>query len=113
MTLLHADPTLECRVVLWAEGRPTSCSAAGDALVCRGERSPDCVRRDGRREDTLPIERLVWLEYDAQRQVFDLRPSLPDGLDPGGTYAPARLIAERPLPPLARAVLDRPPGSLR
>jgi hypothetical protein len=111
LTLLHADPTLECRVVLWAEGRPTSCEPAGPSLVCRGERSPDCVRRDGRREDLLPIDRLVWLDYDPQRRRFDLRRSLPAGFDPGGAYAPARLIVDRPLPALARALMDRPTGT--
>ena len=111
MTLLHADPTLECRVVLWAEGRPTSCEPSGPSLVCRGERSPDCVRRDGRREDVLPIDRLVWIDYDPARQRFELRPSLPAGLDPGGLYRPAALIRDRPAPPLTRALLDRPSGS--
>ena len=111
MTLLHADPTLECRVVLWADGRPTSCEPAGPALVCRGERSPDCVRRDGRHEDTLPIDRLVWLDYDPQGRRFELRRSLPSGLDPAGAYAPAALIVDRPPPALTRALMDRPPGS--
>lgn len=111
MTLLHADPTIECRVVLWADGRPTSCEAAGPTLVCRGERSPDCVRLDGGREDTLPIDRLVWLDYDARERRFVLRPALPEALDPAGAYAPVALIVDRPLPALTRALLDRPRGS--
>jgi hypothetical protein len=113
MTLLHADPTIECRVVLWADGRPTACDAAGPALVCRGERSPDCVRRDGRREDALPIDRLVWLDYDPQRRRFALRSTLPAGLDPTGAYAPAGLVSERPAPALTRALMDRPLGSFQ
>jgi len=111
MTLLHADPTLECRVVLWADGRPTTCEAAGPALVCRGERSPDCVRREGRSEDVLPLDRLVWLDYDAQRRRFQLRRSLPADLDPTGAYAPGALIVDHPLPTLARVLFDRPRGS--
>lgn len=112
MTLLHADPTLECRVVLWADDRPTSCRREGDALVCRGERSPDCVKRDGRREDRFPIDRLVWLDYDAGRRAFSLRAALGPELDPAGAYAPSRLVTEAPAPALARALLDRPRGSV-
>lgn len=111
MVLMHADPTLECRVVLWADGQPNRCQPAADGLICQGERSPDCVRRDGRAYDLVPLDRLVWLDYDPQRRRFELRRRLDAALDPAGLYAPERQILERPLPELARALLDRPRGS--
>jgi hypothetical protein len=112
MVLLHEDPTLECRVVLWADGRPNQCVPATGGLICRGERSPDCTRREGQNEDIVPLDRLVWLDYDPQRRRFDLRATLPAGLDPARLYAPARQIIDRPTPALTRALLDRPRGSL-
>jgi hypothetical protein len=66
------------------------------------------VRRDGRQEDTLPIDRLVWLDYDAQARLYRLRDSLPSGLDPGGAYDPGRLIVQRPPSELTQRLLDRP-----
>ena len=111
MVLLHADPTLECRVVYWAEGRPHDCEPAEGGLVCRGERSPDCVRREGSDEDRVPIEQLVWIEYDPASRRFARRETLPPPFDGLGGYDPSRLVFEREPPEIARVLLDRPPGS--
>jgi hypothetical protein len=113
MVLLHADPTLECRVVYWADGRPHQCEPAAGGLVCRGERSPDCVRRDGSDEDLVPVERLVWIEYDAAARRFVRRETLPPPFDALPGYDPQRLVFDREAPAIARVLLDRPAGSMR
>jgi hypothetical protein len=112
MVLLHGDPTLECRVVLWADGRPNRCEPAAGGLVCRGERSPDCVRREGTDADLVPVDRMVWIEYDPSARRFARRDALPPPFDALGTYEPARLVVERPPPAIARILLDRPKGSV-
>ena len=112
MVLLHADPTLECRVVLWADGRPNRCEPAPGGLVCRGERSPDCVRREGSDEDRVPIEKLVWIDYDPVARRFARRDTLAPPFDALRAYDPSRLVVEREPPEIARILLDRPEGSV-
>jgi hypothetical protein len=113
MVLLHADPTLECRVVYWADGRPNRCEPAAGGLVCRGERSPDCVFLEGSQVDYVPIELLVWIEYDPASRRFTRRDALPSPFDALGGYDPSRLVFERDPPEIARVLLDRPAGSVR
>ena len=112
MVLLHADPTLECRVVYWADGLPHGCEPAAGGLVCRGERSPDCVRREGTDEDRVPVEQLVWIEYDPVARRFARRDSLPAPFASIGAYDPSRLIVDREPPAIARILLDRPSGGV-
>ena len=109
MVLLHADPTLECRVVFWADGRPNHCEPGPGGLVCRGERSPDCVRREGSDEDRVPVEQLVWIEYDPVARRFARRDTLPPPFDA------SRSVRSRAPRLRARAARDRarparPPG---
>jgi hypothetical protein len=112
MVLLHADPSLECRVVLWADGRPNQCEAAPGGLVCRGERSPDCVRREGTDEDRVPVEQMVWIEYDPAKRVFFRRDALPLPFDAPGRYDPRGPVFEREPPAIARVLLNRPAESV-
>ncbi|MET0554776.1 MAG: hypothetical protein ABW221_17170 [Vicinamibacteria bacterium] len=112
MVLLHGDPTLECRVVLWAEGRPNRCEPAPGGIVCRGERSPTCVFIEGRQVDSLPVEKLVWIEYDPAARRFARREKLPPPFDRLGTYDPSRLVFDRERPAITRSLMDRPAGDL-
>jgi hypothetical protein len=112
MVLLHADPTLECRVVYWADGRPNRCEAAPGGLVCRGERSPTCVRREGTAEDWIPAEQLVWIEYDPAARRFARRDALPSPFDAIGAYNPSRLVCDRDAPVIARVLLERSPAGV-
>lgn len=113
MVLLHADPSLECRVVYWADGRPNRCEARDGALVCRGERSPDCVWLEGSEVDSVPVERMVWIEYDPAARRFFRRDTLSPPFDGLGPYDPSRLVFEREPPVIARVLLDRPAGNIR
>jgi hypothetical protein len=111
MVLLHGDPSLECRVVYWADGRPNQCEARDGALFCRGERSPDCVRREGTDVDRVPVGRMVWIEYDPASRRFARRDRLPPPFDALGPYDPSRLVFEREAPAIARVLIDRPAGT--
>jgi hypothetical protein len=97
--------------VYWADGRRHHCQPAAGGLVCRGERSPDCVRREGSDEDRVPIEQLVWIEYDPVSRRFWRRDALPPPFDGLGVYDPSRLVFDREPPEIARVLLDRPTGS--
>lgn len=108
MVLLHADPSLECRVVYWADGRPNRCEARDGSLVCRGERSPDCIRREGTDEDRVPVGQMVWIEYDPIARRFSRRDSLPPPFDGLGRYDPSRVVFGREAPAIARMLVDRP-----
>jgi hypothetical protein len=108
MVLLHGDPSLECRVVYWADGRPNQCEAAPGGLVCRGERSPDCVRREGSDEDRVPIGQMVWIEYDPVSRRFARRDALPPPFDALPGYDPKRLVFDREPREIGRVLLDRP-----
>jgi hypothetical protein len=115
MALLYADPSLECRVVLWSDARGTRCEATPDGLLCRGERSPDCRRADGRDFDLLPWDRLVFLEYQSAYNWYLARDVLPDelgGRDPSiaERYAPERQIRSRPPSALAYDLVLAPGG---
>jgi hypothetical protein len=112
MVLLHGDPTLECRVVLWADGRPNRCEAVPGGLVCRGERSPTCVFIEGSQVDSLPVAQLVWIEYDPASRRFARRDSLPAPFDAIGGYDPSRLVVDQAPPGIARTLLDRPQGTV-
>lgn len=111
MVLLHADPSLECRVVYWADGRPNQCAAAPGGFVCRGERSPDCVRGEHSDEDRVPVGQMVWIEYDPASRRFSRRDTLPPPFDALPGYDPKRLVCAREPPETARVLLDRPAGS--
>jgi hypothetical protein len=112
-TLLYEDSSVECRVFLWSSSRPTTCRADGDGFECRGERSPDCQRRDGRETERLPYDRLVLVEYDASRNAYVLAPELPADARSlaGARYQPHALLTSRPRTRLARALLE-PTGGL-
>ena len=60
----------------------------------------------------MPIEQLVWIEYDPVARRFARRDTLPPPFDALGPYDPARLVFERDLPENARILLDRPAGSV-
>jgi hypothetical protein len=110
MSLLYADSSLECRTVLWSDTRATACDAVGNGFVCRGERSPDCRRRDGQEADFLPYDRLVMLEYRPAENRYALAETLPPGLPPGADYRPHERIRPAPRTHLARALLDTTHG---
>lgn len=115
MALLYADPSLECRVVLWSDARGTRCEATPEGLLCRGERSPDCRRADGRDFDLLPWERLVFLEYREADNRYVRRERLPDelraGLTDAARYAPERqILATQPASALADDLVLAPGG---
>ena len=109
-SLLFEDSSLECRTVQWAEGRPTACVTAPDGFVCRGERSPECQRRDGREEQFLPYEKLVILDYQPLENRYVLAQTLP-AITPGAArYEPRGHLRPRPTTRLATALLDRNRG---
>jgi hypothetical protein len=113
--LLYQDPRVECRVFLWSTPRGTRCTPRPEGLECRGERSPDCRRVDGRDFELLPYERLVFLEYEPAENRYALRRTLPAeatpaATAPGARYAPEANLVERPLTPLARDLIDGPEG---
>lgn len=105
-SLLYQDPAVECRVFLWSEGRPTSCVARAEGYECRGERSPDCQRLDGRESELLPYDRLVLLEFRPATGRYVLAESLPAETGAGGArYRPRAQVLARERTPLARALL--------
>jgi hypothetical protein len=113
--LLYADPSLECRTVLWSDARPTRCRPTPEGLRCEGERSPDCRRADGRDFDLLPWDKLVFLEYQNANNWYLARDVLPDdvgGLDAtiAERYAPERLIGAGPVSTLAYELVLAPGG---
>jgi hypothetical protein len=112
LVLLHGDPSLECRVVYWADGRPNDCEPAAGGLVCRGERSPDCIRHEGSDVDRVPVEQLVWIEYDPASRSFSRRDTLPPPFDALPGYDPQDLVSNREPPGIARVLLDRPAGTM-
>jgi hypothetical protein len=88
MSLLYEDSSIECRTVLWSETRTTRCEATADGFLCRGERSPECQRRDGRETQLLPYERLVMFEYRPGDGRYALAETLPAGVPAAGRYRP-------------------------
>jgi len=113
--LLYQDPGVECRVFLWSTPRGTTCTPRAEGLECRGERSPDCRRADGRELELLPYERLVFLEYVPAQNRYVLRRTLPAEATPADAelatrYAPEATLVERPLTPLARDLIYGPEG---
>lgn len=115
MALLQQDPGVECRVFLWSTPRGTTCTPSAEGLECRGERSPDCRRADGRDFERLPYERLVFVEYLPRENRYLLRRRLP--AEAGGDvaawsarYAPEANLVARPPTPLARDLIDGPEG---
>ena len=96
----------------WADGRPNRCEPKSGGVLCRGERSPDCVFLYGSEVDYVPIEQLVWIEYDPVARRFTRRDTLPAPFASIGAYDPSRLIVDRGLPENARILLDRPAGSV-
>lgn len=110
-SLLYQDPGVECRVFLWSEHRPTSCVPRAEGYECRGERSPDCQRRDGRETELLRYDRLVLLEYQPATGRYVLAESLPAGTGAAGaSYEPRGQILPRERTPLARALLGEDRG---
>jgi hypothetical protein len=109
-SLLHDDPSLECRTFLWSAHRPTSCVPAPGGLECRGERSPDCPGAEGRDVERLSYDRLVVLEYEPARNVYVLARHLPPEAGASDAYRPESMIVARPRTRLARALLDTPGG---
>lgn len=111
LSLLYQDSSVECRVFLWSDARPTACAAQPDAYECRGERSPDCQRLDGLESERLAYDKLVLLEYEPSRNEYVLRPQLPPDAGSGsGGYRPGELVRVRPRAPLGRALLESPGG---
>jgi len=110
IALLNEDSSLECRTVQWAETRPTACVSALDGFVCRGERSPECQRRDGRDEQLLPFERLVVLDYQPLENRYVLAPTLPAVTPGAARYEPHAQLRPRPRTRLASALLDHNRG---
>lgn len=113
--LLYQDPGVECRVFLWSTPRGTVCAPHAGGLECRGERSPDCRRADGRDVEWLPYERLVFLEYVARENRYVLRDELPADARPSGgptpaRYAPRSHLVPRAPTPLARDLVHGPEG---
>jgi hypothetical protein len=72
MTLLYQDPSVECRVAVWALPGAT-CEERDGTLVCRGEISPRCVPAHLPREQRLRRDRAVVLDYDPESNTFSRR----------------------------------------
>jgi hypothetical protein len=113
VTLLATDPSMECRVLLLAPDRGTSCHATAEALVCAGDASPRCVATPNSAV-SIPYAELIVLTFDPVTATYVVESALPDDLTPGveaararAAYAPARLIAPGHLTPLAASLLDR------
>jgi hypothetical protein len=110
LSLLYADSSLECRTVLWSETLATACDATDSGFVCRGERSPECRRRDGQEAHFLPYDRLVVLEYRLAENRYALAETLPPGPPPGADYRPHERIRPAPRTRLAHALLGTTHG---
>ncbi len=121
VTLLSADPSLECRTFLLSEVRQASCVPGPDALACRrgdGRRVCDGLATGGgaSTEQRLPYEHLIVLTYDPSANIYRLEARLPDDLRPAGpasdqaaaAYAPARQVRAAEASWIARSLLQRP-----
>jgi hypothetical protein len=121
VTLLGADPSLECRTFLLSDVRQATCVPGPDALECRrgdGRRACDGLDRGGGDSNIqkLPYEDLVVLTYDPSSNAYRLDDRLPEDLRPGGpasdraaaAYAPARHVRATEASWIARSLLQLP-----
>ena len=121
VTLLGADPSLECRTFLLSDVRQASCVPGPAALECRrgdGRRACDGLDRGGgdRTIQKLPYEHLVVLTYDPLSNAYRLDDRLPDDLRPAkpasdhaaSAYAPSRHVRETEASWIARSLLHLP-----
>jgi hypothetical protein len=112
MTLLYADPAMECRVFVWFEAGPGRCELAPDALVCESEMSPRCALPGAALR--YRYDRILWLTYDPATNGYRNERQIPEKLRGGVSVPPladpATLVAARPWSGLARDLLGDPPA---
>jgi hypothetical protein len=112
VTILAGDPAMECRVVLLAPDRGTSCRATPDAVVCAGDASPRCTdRADAAMR--IPYDALVVLTYTPATATYVVDDRLPSDFTPDeqaaqaqAAYRPRHWSGDRRPTELARRVLD-------
>ena len=109
LVLLYDDPTIHG--LRLASDRGTGCQTTPEGLDCWHEQQAECFATRACAADRFPYDKLVILDFDDQKGIWQLV-SNPQG-DPllGGSgaalagYRPADRILKRPLTPRQRALL--------